>query len=146
MKLLFVGNSDIDSDVEYSAVDSKCQPQHKRGTRTAVGIKEVIAIDVNHPAVQKLIDMGYEPEQCLQAVENFPDDDIKALEYLMDTGERGELFASSIPTREYQTFHDHGHLRPSDIAMEVVDDVEEGSSHVRIDGSKPMLDRYALLL
>ena len=98
--VVFIDNED--GGIEPSSNHSEPELEHK-DARQAVLIKEFIPIDFNHFVVKELLSMGYEPEQCLQAAERFPDDITQAEEYLMDTGVKGSLFGSLGQTFEYDT-------------------------------------------
>ena len=143
LQLLFIDIEDGDSDVEQSAIDSKYELGYKRVARTAVLIKEFIPIDKHHPVVKELLDMDYELERCLEAAERFPDDVTQAQEYLMDTGETGELFASSVQTGGYEAYCDDGNLRPSDTLLTV--DVQEGVLQPNASAFELTLDGYVLI-
>ena len=100
LNIVFIDNED--SDIQPSSDHSEPELEH-RDTRSDVLIKEFIPIDFNHFVVKELLSMGYEPEQCLQAAERFPDDIAQAEEYLMDTGEKGSLFGSLVQSSKYDT-------------------------------------------
>ena len=55
-------------------------------------IKAQVPVDEQHPVVNELLGLGYELEECIQAVELFPEDSVAAQEYLLEIGEKGELF------------------------------------------------------
>ena len=102
-------------------------------------MKEFVPIDLDHPVVKELLGMGYEPERCLEAAVRFPDDVTQAHEYLVDSGEKGQLFASSIPA---YGFDKNGPLWDSDSALLMEVDVEEETAQPVTDASSPILDRY----
>ena len=104
------------SDMEQGTED-EYKSEDKEDSRTAALVKELVPIDEHHPVVQDLLSLDYELEHCLQAAELFPDDATQAQEYLMDIGEKGELFASSIQTCGYETYHSDGNLRPSNTVL-----------------------------
>ena len=54
-----------------------------------IEIIEVIPLDENHPAVMKLVSLGYDVELCLEAVEKFPHDTSLAQNYIIFNDEEG---------------------------------------------------------
>ena len=61
-----------------------------------VTIREHIPVDENHPIVKELLRAGFPLEQCKDAVERYPDNTKKAMDYLdlleEDSEEHNELF------------------------------------------------------
>ena len=58
--------------------------------------KAQVPVDEQHPVVIELAGLGYTLEECIEAAEKFPEDAIAAQEYLMEIGEKGELFKGSL--------------------------------------------------
>ena len=65
-----------------------------------VTIREHIPVDENHPIVKELLRAGFPLEQCKDAVERYPNNTRKAMDYLdlleEDSEEHNELFPRSI--------------------------------------------------
>lgn len=138
-------NEDKYSDAEPNTDLHEHRPGYKKDMRMAVQIKQFIPIDENHPVVKELLEMDYELEQCLEAAECFPDDATQALEYLMDTGGKGKLFASSIQTCGHEIFHDHSDIKPAEISVDIVADTKQDGLQSITSFSKPIMDRYVLM-
>ena len=68
----------------------KAKPMKARKTRVVV--KSQAPVDEDHPVVIELLDLGYELEKCIEAAELYPEDATAAQDYLMEIGEKGELF------------------------------------------------------
>ena len=68
-----------------------------------VVVKLQVPVDEEHPVVVQLLILGYELEQCIQAAELYPDDATAAQEYLLDMGEKGDLF-NDVPLKSH-TLH-----------------------------------------
>ena len=66
----------------------------------AVKVREMVPVDSEHPMVKKMIHLsGYSPEQALEAVEKYPDNIDKAMEYidnLCDDVDDDELFSKTV--------------------------------------------------
>ena len=71
-------------------------PVHKaepvKASKPHIILRSQVPVDEEHPVVIELLDLGYELEQCIRAAELHPEDATAAQEYLMDVGEKGNLF------------------------------------------------------
>ena len=72
---------------------------HKKSIPKVI-IREHIPVDENHPIVKELLRAGFPLEQCKDAVERYPDNTKKAMDYLdlleEDSEEHNELFPRNI--------------------------------------------------
>ena len=92
-------------DYEGSARDN--DPKHAsdndRTTTSGAGsirVRELIPIDESHPTVIDLVSAGFDLRQSIDAVVQFPNDEIAALEYLNEGKGDGGLFSSELTTEE----------------------------------------------
>ena len=136
LKLIFVFTDSENRNIEPNFDDTEHEIEGTKETRSAVLLKEFIPIDLNHPVVKELLDMGYELERCLEAAARFPDDVTRAHEYLIESGDKGELFSSSIQTCG---FDNNGPLWHSDSSLLMEVDVEEEIAQPLTSGSHKMI-------
>ena len=67
--------------------------------KSLVTVREMVPVDREHPMVKDMIQSGYSPEQALEAVEKYPDNIDKAMEYidnLCDDVDDDELFPETV--------------------------------------------------
>ena len=64
-----------------------------KNSKSHIVVRSQVPVDEEHPIVIELLGLGYELEQCIQAAELHPKDATAAQEYLIDVGEKGDLFS-----------------------------------------------------
>ena len=67
----------------------------KQATPTTVTISHKQAVDESNALVIELMDEGFDPEMCIEAVRRFGEDDEAVRDYLYSIEEKGDIFQPS---------------------------------------------------